>query len=203
MKKLLLFCAFIAVSVFGFSQTETKPKKPFKSHEVHFNLGDPTYAFMRIYDYYYDYNLGNSWLRTDAYEKWSVYTPAITAGYLYRPLKWFWVGGDISYMTRVDLYHDIITDDRLGKSETHLFSISPYVRFSYLNREKVNLYSGVGLGILHYFETYYNSNGFGYQSELGFQVTFIGVSFGKALFGSAELGVGYKGIFNMGIGYRF
>lgn len=35
------------------------------------------------------------------------------------------------------------------------------------------------------------------------QATFIGVRFGAKVYGTAELGVGPKGIVNAGVGYRF
>jgi hypothetical protein len=38
---------------------------------------------------------------------------------------------------------------------------------------------------------------------VAFQATAFGVRFGKQVYGFAELGCGYKGILNVGIGTRF
>ena len=96
------------------------------------------------------------------------------------------------------------SDEKLGNKSTHLVVLSPYIRFSYFNREKINLYSGIGLGIQAAFQTNIPPNpSLRFSTNVACQLTFFGVSFGKKWVGSAELGLGYKGVFNMGIGYRF
>ena len=87
-------------------------------------------------------------------------------------------------------------------TECHYLTPMLTARFSWLNRKLVRLYSSVGAGLAvslmdvsyrEYPETY-----------LSLQVTPVGISVGKKLFGFFELGVGtiyVGGCF--GLGYRF
>lgn len=202
MKKSMLFGFFCSICCLGFSQAEeTSPKKEFHQHEISFHLGDPSFHL----DTWYDYDFNHfSWMRDDYYNKWTITTPSITASYLYRPLKWFWIGADISYTGNYKIAHDLISETKIGKSSTHQFVLSPHLRFSYLNKEKVNLYSGIAVGFCYSFtkNNFTELEWYG-STDLGLQVTAIGISVGKRWIGLAELGYGYKGIFNLGIGYRF
>jgi hypothetical protein len=78
----------------------------------------------------------------------------------------------------------------------------PELRFSYLNRPHVTLYSGIALGVMldHVKSREYQ----GTQAFLGYQLTAFGVKAGgKHWFGNVELGVGHKGIASAGFGYQF
>ena len=78
----------------------------------------------------------------------------------------------------------------------------PDVRFSYLNRPHVTLYSGIALGVMldHVKAREYQ----GTQAFLGYQLTAFGVKAGgNHWFGNVELGIGQKGIVSAGFGYQF
>ena len=68
------------------------------------------------------------------------------------------------------------------------------MRFTYLNREKVQLYSAVSLGV---------TSDFRYEVLPCYDFTLFGCAFGKTLFGFAEIGNGFGGWGRVGIGYRF
>ena len=98
----------------------------------------------------------------------------------------------------------------------------PDVRFSYLNRPHVTLYSGLSIGLLltrgnYYRGTVYDDIWFSVVPEdsfypekihtsvfSAFQLTAFGVKAGgNHWFGSFELGAGIKGFVNLGVGYEF
>ena len=83
----------------------------------------------------------------------------------------------------------------------------PTVRFSYLNRRNVRLYSSVGIGYGLCLERTKDSNGALTQSYksafVPVQFTPIGVSVGRRLYGFAELTVGSMANLSAGIGFRF
>ena len=82
-----------------------------------------------------------------------------------------------------------------------LISVMPSVRFTYLNRPWVRLYSGVDLG-LGIFGTEGNDSSSG-DFLFAFNVTAFGVNVGKKFFGQFELNAGFDSFVKVGIGARF
>ena len=100
----------------------------------------------------------------------------------------------------------VISDDHYA-----LVSFMPSVRFTYLNRPWVRLYSGVDVGCAYLWtgtKTYDNKSG---KSEYGsgnnflfaFNATLFGVNVGKKFYGLFELNAGYDAMVKIGIGARF
>ena len=78
----------------------------------------------------------------------------------------------------------------------------PLVRFAWLNRGIVQLYSGVGLGATY--EFYENTLTTEIQSfGVAYDVTFFGITVGRKWFGYLDIGAGNRGVISAGIGYRF
>ena len=151
------------------AQEKDSVKKKENHHEFRFSLGDPIIQSRKV-----------------LYEN-MVTLPVMSLSYRFRALKWLWIGSDLSYCASISkgLY-----------SDAHQVLLALSVRFSYLNREKVVLYSEVSSSLIGY------TTGF-HTSVFIPQLTAFGVSVGgQNWFGSVELGVGYKGIFNLGFGYR-
>jgi len=138
----------------------------------------------------------SDWFNNSAYEGdiWS--TGALSFGYRYRITKWFWLGADINYVG----FYGYSKTNYVPYNES-MFTLLPTARFSYLNRPFVTLYSQIALG--YTWDLLQNGNNYDFGSHIGYQVTFIGVNFGKDVFGSAEIGFGFKGFVNAGIGYKF
>ena len=104
---------------------------------------------------------------------------------------------------------DLVDNDvKYGEFKTTYTSAIVGFDYRYLNKDFIQLYSGVGAGV-----TLCKNSGT--QSGSGetdvswddpyfnFQVNLLGVRVGKALAGFAEFGLGYKGIINAGISYQF
>ena len=85
-------------------------------------------------------------------------------------------------------------------------TLMPSVRFTYLNRPWVRLYSGVDLGVSYLWDDRGSS-----QSEkssqqnvsCAFNITPIGITVGKSVYGLLETNFGYASYVVVGIGCRF
>lgn len=141
--------------------------------------------------------------------------PIISAGYHYRVTPWFWIGVSTNYSyyskdIHIRQSHELFDISVEGKKGYHLWGIMPDIRFSYLNRPHLTLYSALSVGINLHIPGKYEGNEM-YQDYYpdplvysNFQVTLFGVKAGgKHWFGSFELGAGYRGIATAGVGYEF
>ena len=161
------------------------------------------------------------------------FTPLVSFDYLYRASKWFWLGittgygyykGTVDYLPdgyvpAVDIPNAAVAS---WQEKEHQFIIMPEVRFSYLNRPHLTLYSGLAMGLLINRGNYYRGTvdediWFDLVPEASFfpqknhttvfsafQLTAFGLKAGaKHWFGSFETGFGIKGFANLGVGYEF
>lgn len=127
--------------------------------------------------------------------------------YMYSPCRWFSVGMYAGYVSQWQKTHLRSTQATISTTtERHLMFV-PTVRFTYLNRPLVRLYSSIGVGVGFCRERTRNVDGrleFSENSRFcPAEVTFLGVSVGRRLFGFAELNVGSMGCCSAGIGYKF
>ena len=153
-----------------------------------------------------------------------LYTPVFSFDYHYRAAKWFWLGLSTGYgFYKESHYPDgIVSPDlRYWLCKQHNFLIMPSLRFSYLNRPHITLYSGLDIGLLIVRRTPERMNQFvdeGWSPDddpsgwphnrtdvfSAFQLTAFGLKAGgNHWFGSLELGAGIKGFVNLGVGYEF
>ena len=131
----------------------------------------------------------------------------INAGYYYQALPWLQVGGEFSAFTN-SLINASNSLSSINYTNTSLY-LTAGLRFTYYQTNFVQLYSGLSLGVRMNVES--QKSTLPYPSVapsvgdvgIAFQATAFGVRFGKQVYGFAELGCGYKGIFNLGIGTRF
>lgn len=145
-----------------------------------------------------------------SYNKPKMSTGAITASYGYNILKWLSISAAFTYSGTLSKKYDIITNKTILKENKNNFMITPIIRFNYLNRPMVRLYSqiGVGIGIKnHKISTPNSNNDHKYSTNKWIasgQLTFLGVSVGRKIFGFTEiLGFGTQGALVLGIGYKF
>lgn len=168
-------------------------------HEARLEVGDPFGAilWMRLNkrQYYTQNAIAHAFTAS----------PTISLNYHYRLTKWLWAGLMVNYTYAKQLsdyaYWDQIVENR------HFITIMPELRFSYLNRPHVTLYSALAAGITtsaggHYgFMSNYQKLPITFSS---FQFTALGIRAGRDhLFGTFEAGIGIKGFASLGIGYAF
>ena len=140
-----------------------------------------------------------------------IFTPVFSLDYHYRASKWFWLGLTAGY----NLYKEKgygEPEHLTWKYKEHHFLIMPSLRFSYLNRPHLTLYSGLAVGLYIKHGREFIDDDFiirprttGHNRVFSaFQLTAFGVKAGaKHWFGNLELGYGDKGIISAGFGYEF
>lgn len=168
-------------------------------HEARLEVGDPFGAifWMRLNKRQYH--------TQDAVAHAFTASPTISLNYHYRLTRWLWAGLMVNYAYAKQLtdytYWDQIVENR------HFITIMPELRFSYLNRPHVTLYSALAAGITtsvggqYGIMTNYKKLPITFSS---FQFTALGIRAGRDhLFGTFEAGIGIKGFASLGIGYAF
>lgn len=127
--------------------------------------------------------------------------------YMYSPAKWFSVGLYAGYVCQWQTTRLRATQTVTSKTAERHLMLVPTVRFTYLNRPIVRLYSSIGVGAGFCRERTRNVDGHieadHHSTFCPAEVTLLGVSVGRRLFGFAELSIGSMGMCAAGIGYRF
>ena len=191
-------------------------------HEFKFDVCDPTgvMLFDRYFVFVYPNGMepNRSWRNEDFFS-----TPVFSIGYHYRVAKWFWLGLSLSTAYYRDPEKIQNGSDFIASCNREFYSVAfmPEVRFSYLNRPHVTLYSALSVGFAQFFgeeecsDVSYPENRHPWFSDgingdytptqfSTFHVTLLGVKAGwRHVFGSIELGAGYKGLGSVGVGYEF
>ena len=98
-----------------------------------------------------------------------------------------------------------LSGDYLHRKYQHNITIMPTIRFTWLNRKWVRMYSSLGMGMTIHTTNTTGSGGStdGNSYAFAFQCSYLGLTVGRSLFGFAELGFGAKGVAIFGMGYRF
>ncbi|MBR4136174.1 MAG: hypothetical protein IKU03_07195 [Bacteroidales bacterium] len=216
-----------------FIHTFQKPKRCAKNcahwteeglyrHEFKFDVCDPTGVM--LFDRYFVFVYPNGMEPNRTWRNKSfTSTPVFSLSSHYRVAKWFWVGLSFS----VAAYQDPETvqngTEIMASCNRDFYTMAfmPEIRFSYLNRPHVTLYSALSVGIAQFFGTeecfdvtypenrhpWFSDGINGDYTPTQFSmlhVTLLGVKAGwHHVFGSLELGAGYKGFGSVGIGYEF
>ena len=129
----------------------------------------------------------------------------INLDYVYWAKEWLSVGVSATWVMGLRNLYDSQTRKRVDTQHQDFISIMPTVRFAWLRRGVVQLYSSfsLGLGVEHYLlnsdvgRPIYNT-----LYYCAFDIKPVGVSVGRKWFGFAELGYGSRGVFNIGFGCR-
>lgn len=145
-----------------------------------------------IAEYLYDtrYYGGNGYL-----------TGAVGVTYSYRFRKWFELSAVAVYSGYHRSFYDKFTGDFAYRQNLCSVSIMPYVRFNWLYREWVRLYSGIGVGLSFVVDD--DRTGCEPGVAPAAAVTPFGIAVGRNFYGLAELSLGTTGMFIVGVGYRF
>ena len=127
--------------------------------------------------------------------------------YFYHFKPWLGVGVITTYGQLVqDGYKG---DDKVGKKSNYYFTALPAVKFDWLRRDVIGLYSKLGAGVtmrreIREFDgdrAEYNTDKTDFH--FNWQVSLIGIEVGKSLRGFAEGGFGEQGVLMLGLRYKF
>lgn len=216
MKKILLTMAMSLFAFLAIAQSNTKyvyathsgPKKitPFvPEHDIRFSIGfAPTSLGTNNFGEGYSFT---NYTFVDVIPEKIVKTPAFSVAYSYRTERWLEIGVTLSCNSIYGVGYSTMSDNVYRwKGRTTDISIFPTVRFIWYRSSSIRLYSSVGTGMLFSIrqEDRNNLNYSNMDTDFAGQMTFIGISAGKKLFGFAEMGsVGSCGSAIFGVGYRF
>jgi hypothetical protein len=194
-------CCLILLSAITIQARPQEPYKP--KHEITVRCG------------LYDDEIFDDWGWDDEspFERYNrgeyhlddkIYTSVISFSYTHEIKRWLAMSVNFSYSGVSQNERSTENDHIVNKYSKHRFSLFPSAKFTYLNRPMIRLYSAAGFGLgLKREKWYSNSNHFTNETHISGQLTFFGVSVGKKLFASCEMGYGSMGILTMGGGYRF
>lgn len=194
------------------AQPHWNEDKSFYRHEFRLGVSDPL-GFTYLRELFASPILGEPIEGVSPTKQ--IFTPVFSLDYHYRASKWFWLGlttGYNFYKEKGNVGNIGMPENPTWQYKEHHFLIMPSLRFSYLNRPHLTLYSGLAVGL-------YIKHGREYRDDdlliepitidhnrvfSAFQLTAFGVKAGaKHWFGSLELGAGIKGFVNLGVGYEF
>lgn len=131
------------------------------------------------------------------------YTQALSLSYTQDLKRWLSLSINMSYSGTSQKQKISGSEETTDTYRKHRFSLYPTIRFNYLNKPMVRLYSGIGIGVGMTNEKKFFTNESETDMYLTGQLTLIGVSVGRTLFSTFEIGLGERGVLSAGIGYRF
>ena len=208
-------------------------------HEIKLEVCDPYLLalFDRYFVYVYPRGMSPAVYRDKNLLGFSYHiSPVYSLSTHFRVNKWFWFGVMVGYahLDDIESRSPLLNDAHnqgVEPRETNtgpiclrrynVFTLMPELRFSYLNREHLTLYSGISIGITKFYgkftilnveeegpiHPYFPSGHEGNRAPTLFasaHVTLIGAKLAwKHWFASMELGAGFKGIGTVGVGYDF
>lgn len=204
MKKTLILIAMVALLI---SPLAAQEKTTFPRHYLSLSVGEPWLNIV-----YSSWGGGRTfqpvdgWFMPELYNKTKIELPAFSLTYFYSINSWLMVGAEVYYWGGYVRVHERITDEYIATAGVTGLSFAPAVRFQYINRKNWGLYSGISAGIFVNIDgesKLYYDNILENYFRPAVQLTAIGVRFGDRIYGTAEAGIGNKGIISLGLGTRF
>lgn len=174
-------------------QAESRETRVVQRHEFRIGWGDPLFesvAFRPTMHRDYTYiTPGFDYTERQNYQ----YLGHFMLEFQFRPNTWFGAGLQVDYS---QFSWDALTYQ--GGSNTPVLDkrelcynvlVMPTIRFTYLHREWVDLYSGLGVGLALNGGTEMNDNGYKVEAGLAANIAVLGMTVGKKhFFGGVELG---------------
>lgn len=125
------------------------------------------------------------------------YFPGATLEYSQRLKPWLLVGAKTSFAMTWNSMRHIATDEILYRDNSYAIGLIINVRFDWLRRDVVRLYSSIGGGLA--VRISFND---GIIAPM-YDATYFGVALGRSVYGFAEIGAGISGSLRAGLGVRF
>lgn len=134
--------------------------------------------------------------------------PVFGVDYGYNVLSWLNIGLDFNYTYYKTPVIDDINDAVSFNEHINSMQLTVRLRFYWLNREMVRLYSTLGAGILIQHGNMLDVNRLPDNPVWThvvpwFDICAIGVTVGRRLYGNFQFGAMSSGVISAGIGYRF
>lgn len=211
LKKILLLILTVGLAFSLNAQEESSWQQTLPRHDIQFGIGDPALLFLNNVDicigcnYYPLTQNADSWFN-EYTNTLTLAAPTVNFEYRYRFAKWFWFGGAASFTPIIKKWSKHEPGYEFTNNMYYI-SVMPSVRFSWLNKKYVTLYSGLSVGCMVVTGSDYRpeERTTYQQTDLRFvgQLTAVGVHVGKKWYGFTEVGVGVQGFVKAGFGYKF
>jgi len=125
--------------------------------------------------------------------------------YAYSPKERWQYGAAFSYsQSEFDVK---FLDEKIGEQVNTYYTVAAETTYAFLIKEKLKLYAllgaGATFGTAEQTNTTLNTVTDSNDTLFNFQVTPIGISYGKQWGGFAEVGFGYRGVLSFGAFYKF
>lgn len=135
------------------------------------------------------------------------FVPNLRAEYGYNILSWLNVGLAVNYSSFSDPMQNVDTQEYMWTEKFYLTTMTVRVKFYWLNRKWVRMYSSVGAGVgVSYSnvlsEDLEDSRSYVTHTAFAPDICLVGLTVGRKLYGRFEWGTLYGGL-TAGIGYRF
>lgn len=117
--------------------------------------------------------------------------------------RWFALTIGIGFNGMYQTVYDSVTGQKSGCNRGVAVSVLPEARFNWLNRNLVRMYSAAGIGIVIGGKRNMDYGSSEYFLYPAFQLTPVGISVGRKVYGFVELGLGTQFLGGMaGVGIR-
>ncbi|MBR1631831.1 MAG: hypothetical protein IJ680_08235 [Paludibacteraceae bacterium] len=199
MKRILIFLALIPCLCMG--QLTNKRGQELYANELTASIGTPSFVGSTIMFVVDVIDAFGSALTDGTFD--NTFHGQYTLQYMHRFKPWFAFGGKATYEGYgIRNYTDKSKTVRNGSSSIWFSTLMPTVRFSYVNRPVVTLYSGLDMGILFAGMQDIDDNRIFGVLPAG-NITLMGIHVGRKVYGMGELNFGFDAYAKIGIGYRF
>lgn len=143
-------------------------------------------------------NLSNNLAQARYYRSAEFWWPCLSAEYQHTVLDWLSLGVKSVFGWRTQATRSVTDNKVLYRDYMLTSQLLFQMRFSWLHRDHISMYSSVGVGVLSSFE-----NDVFLSMLPAIDLVYVGMSFGGKLYGFWELGALGGGSLRGGIGVRF
>lgn len=158
-------------------------------------LNGPFYEDERIS--YSDPSASGALAEERYYQSPTYYFSGATLEYSHSVKSWFSIGSKATYAMMWSSMRHVLTDKILYRDNNYAVGLIFNMRFDWLRRDVVQLYSSIGIGLAARFAFHD-----GVISPM-YDATYFGIAVGRDIYGFIELGGGISGSARAGLGIRF
>ena len=169
-------------------------------HDIRFGIGSVSLPALYLLDsgsWHEDYISSNYFYNqmtnADYYDSARYFVGNYSLGYTYHAKSWLQYGGTLVFGASTRSRYSSTTGEKVKNLNLYSLAIMPTLRLNWFYREKIQLYSSISAALITDFDSVF----------AWYDVTLVGCSFGRKVFGFVEGGLGMSGWGRVGLGYRF
>lgn len=153
------------------------------------------------------YQFPNIFTDAERYENMEVRyrVPTFGVEYGYNLKRWLEIGGGLYYGSIGNKMMYAASGEYMGVQWTHLSTLLVNVKFNWFNSKWVRLFSSIAAGVTMVNTNWSESSVGDEVTTLHFSagVTLFGMTVGRKVYGTVQLGSSYSGLVSVGVGCRF